>query len=268
MAPDQKPLPGEENGVSEPPAYLRIAHDLRSGIREGGYPPGSALPSVRSLAHQYEVSDIVIRAAMAVLRNEGLVTTQTRSRTVVREHPPVRRIAADRYRREAQHAPTDEAETSFTYDQGIAWEQYRMEKTFRRVKAKPELAALFETEADIVLLERRFVFYAGDEPQQMSLTYMPWELVAGTPVADPGNEPWPGGTPAQLASLGHPVTRVEESVKARMPTPEEVETLRLASGVPVLSITRRMISEGQVLEVAADIVIPADRVVLEYGMDL
>jgi GntR family transcriptional regulator len=53
--------------------------------------------------------------------------------------------------------------------------------------------------------------------KQEVATYMPWELVAGTPVADPANEPWPGGTPAQVASLGHPLTRVEESVKARMP---------------------------------------------------
>jgi GntR family transcriptional regulator len=38
-----------------------------------------------------------------------------------------------------------------------------------------------------------------------------------------------------------------------MPTPQEVETLRLASGVPVFSITRRMISERRVLEMAADL---------------
>lgn len=47
-----------------------------------------------------------------------------------------------------------------------------------------------------------------------------------------------------------------------MPTLEEIDTLRLAPGGPVFSITRRMISEGRVLEVAAD------RVVLPYGMDL
>jgi GntR family transcriptional regulator len=102
----------------------------------------------------------------------------------------------------------------------------------------------------------------------MSLTYLPLELVAGTPVADPANEPWPGGTPAQLASLGHPVGRVEESVRARMPTPEEVETLHIAAGVPVFSITRRMLSGDRVLEVAADIVIPADRAILDYAIDL
>jgi GntR family transcriptional regulator len=214
------------------------------------------------------LSEIVIRAAFAVLRNEGLVTTHARARTVVRDHPPVRRIAAERYQRESRHDPTGQPETSFTADQGIPWEQYHLDKTFREVEATPELAALFEIEPGTMLLERRFVFSAGGEPQQMSRTYLPLELVAGTPVADPQNEPWPGGTPAQLASLGHPLSRVEESIKARMPTPEEMETLRIAPGVPVFSITRRMISQGRVLEVAADIVIPADQAILDYAIDL
>ena len=36
----------------------------------------------------------------------------------------------------------------------------------------------------------------------------------------------------------------------------------------ILASIRRMISEGRVLEVAADIVIPADRAVLDYAIDL
>jgi GntR family transcriptional regulator len=178
------------------------------------------------------------------------------------------RIATERYQREVHHDPSDEPETSFTADQGIPWQQYDLDRTFREVEATPELAALFEIEPATMLLERRFVFSAGDHPQQMSRTYLPLELVAGTPVADPQNEPWPGGTPAQLESLGHPLSRVEESIKARMPTPEEMETLHIAPGVPVFSITRRMISQGRVLEVAADIVIPADKAILDYAIDL
>jgi GntR family transcriptional regulator len=180
----------------------------------------------------------------------------------------MRRIAAERYEREFRHDLAGPPATSFTADRGIPWEQYRLDKTFREVEATPELAALFEVEPGTKLLERRFVFHAGDEPQQMSLTYLPLELVSGTPVADPQNEPWPGGTPAQIASLGHPLSRIEESVKARMPTPEEVETLRIAPGVPVFSITRRMLSGSRVLEVAADIVIPADQAILDYTIDL
>ena len=255
--------------MTERPAYLQVADDLRAGIRDGTYPPGSHLPSQRALAAQYALSEIVIRAAFAVLRNEGLVTTQARARTVVRDRPPMRlRIATERYQRKLHHASSDEPETSFTADRRIPWEQYRLDRTFREVEATPELTALFEVEPGTMLLERRFVFSAGDDPQQMSHTYLPLELVAGTPVADPANEPWPGGTPAQLASLGHPLSRVEESIKARMPTPEEIETLHIAPGVPVFSITRRMISRGRVLEVAADIVIPADQAILDYAIDL
>jgi GntR family transcriptional regulator len=256
------------HAMSERPAYLRVADELRAGIRDGTYPPGSRLPSLRALAAQHGLSEIVIRAAFAVLRNEGLVTTQARSRTVVRDHPPVRRIAAERYQRELHHDPSGPPETSFTADRGIPWGQYRLDRDFREVEATPELAALFEIEPGTMLLERRFVFYGEDEPQQMSLSYLPLGLVAGTPVADPQNEPWPGGTTAQLATLGHPLSRVEESIKARMPTPEEMETLHIAPGVPVFSITRRMISQGRVLEVAADIVIPADRAILDYAIDL
>jgi len=50
------------------------------------------------------------------------------------------------------------------------------------------------------------------------------EFVASTPVADPAEEPWLGGTPVQLASRGHPLTRVEESVKARVSTEKEVKS--------------------------------------------
>jgi GntR family transcriptional regulator len=42
----------------------------------------------------------------------------------------------------------------------------------------------------------------------------------------------------------------------------------MASGVPVLTITRRMFSAERIMEVCRDIVIPADRVILDYAIDL
>ncbi len=94
------------------------------------------------------------------------------------------------------------------------------------------------------------------------------DLVGETPVSDPAREPWPGGTLAQLAYLGHPPVRVEEAVRSRMPTPEEADTLRMTGGVPVLGITRRMLARDGVMEVCREIVLPADRVVLDYSIDL
>ncbi|MFI6520136.1 GntR family transcriptional regulator [Spirillospora sp. NPDC050679] len=255
------------------PAYLRIADTLREQIRSGDRQPGSRLPTMAELGAAHGVSEIVIRQAIAQLRGEGLVETRRGGGTVVRAAPPVRRVAMDRYRAFTQPAaqaagrPLPPA-TTFTRDQRIPWHEYRLDKEFSRTRAGPELATLFELPTGTELLRRRFVFYARGEPQQISVNYLPWEVVGDTPVADPAREPWPGGTLAQLSFLGHPPTRVEEAVGARMPTPEEAETLRMGGGVPVITITRRMISGARIMEVCRDIVIPGDRVVLDYNIDL
>jgi GntR family transcriptional regulator len=248
------------------PAYLRIADELREQIRAGFYPAGTRLPTMATLSATHGVSEIVIRQAISVLRGEGLVETRRGGGTLVRVHPPVRRVAMDRYRVET--GPLTTPATSFTHDQRITWQEYRLDKAYSQVRAVGELASLFELPPGTSLLRRHFIFYARDDPQQISVNYLPWDVVAGTPVADPDREPWPGGTPAQLAFLGHPATRVEEAVRSRMPAPEEIETLRLSAGVPVIAITRRMLSGDRVLEVCRDIVIPADRVILDYAIDL
>ena len=248
------------------PAYLRIADELRDQIRSGRYPAGARLPTMAILSATHGVSAIVVRQAISVLRGEGLVETRRGGGTVVRVQPPVRRVAMDRYRLET--GPVTAPATSFTHDHQITWQKYRLDKVFGRVQADRELASLFQLPAGTPLLRRRFVFYARGDPQQISVNYLPWDLVAGTPVADPDREPWPGGTPAQLAFLGQPATRVEEAVRSRMPTPDEIQTLRIAAGVPVFAITRRMFSGDLILEVCRDIVIPADRVVLDYAIDL
>lgn len=112
------------------------------------------------------------------------------------------------------------------------------------------------------ILERNFVFYAKDAPQQMNRSCLLLRLVGGIPVADPANEPWPGGNIAQLATLNKIVTRVEESVTARMPLPEEADTLRIPPGVPVLTITRRMLAgqdRDEVVEVAKSVIPAAEQ---------
>ena len=252
--------------VPERPAYLRIAEQLRDRIREGRYPQGTRLPTMAELRAEHGVSEIVVRQAIALLRTEGLVETRRGGGTVVKVAPPVHRVAMDRYRSVTR--PLAAPATTFTRDQRISWNEYRLDREFTRTRADAALAELFELAVGTEVLRRRFVFYARGEPQQISVTYLPWDLVGGTPVADPANEPWPGGTLAQLRYLGHPPTRVEESVTSRMPTPEESETLRMGGGVPVLTITRRLLSGPRILEVCRDIVIPADRVILDYAIDL
>jgi GntR family transcriptional regulator len=262
--------------VQERPAYLVVADELRQQILSGRYAPGARLPTMEELRRAYGVSEIVIRHAVSLLRLEGLVETRRGGGTIVRTRPQVRRRAMERYTVDARQAAergtgpgqATEPRTSFPEDHPIEWPDYQLTTDYSEVPADEELAALFGIEPEAPLLRRHFVFYARGEPEQISVNYLPLDLVAGTPVADPAREPWPGGTVAQLAFLGHPVSRVEESVSARMPSEPEAQTLRVAQGVPVFAILRRLISGDAVLEVCHHIVIPADRVVLEYGLDI
>jgi DNA-binding GntR family transcriptional regulator len=67
-----------ENGqVAEPaggPAYQQVARDLRGRIASAEFRVGTAIPSTARLSEMYGVSVTVVRAAVAQLRADGLVT--------------------------------------------------------------------------------------------------------------------------------------------------------------------------------------------------
>jgi GntR family transcriptional regulator len=63
--------------------YQRIASDLRDGIRDGRYRPGTPLPSIHALATRYESSTMPVRDAIDILLHEGLVIVRPRSGTYV-----------------------------------------------------------------------------------------------------------------------------------------------------------------------------------------
>jgi DNA-binding GntR family transcriptional regulator len=61
-----------EEAVGQP-AYQRVAADLRSQIASGRLTVGAAIPSTKGLTEQYGVSSTVTRAAVNLLRRDGLV---------------------------------------------------------------------------------------------------------------------------------------------------------------------------------------------------
>ncbi|MFB8236170.1 GntR family transcriptional regulator [Kitasatospora purpeofusca] len=247
------------------PEYERIAGDLVRRIQSGEFPPGTRLPSLTALEEAYGTSQTTVRHAIAVLRNNGMVETGNRRAGIqVTKQRKTRRLLWDRYSR-----PAAEQSTPFTVDGSTPWVDYQLSKRFEIVPADQELAEAFGVEVGERLLARHFVFHDADGPEQMSTSYLLWSLVEGTPVADLANEPWPGGTRAQMASLGVRVAEVLEWAVSRMPTGHEKKVLDLGPGVPVLSITRHMVSsDGRVVEVARPIVRRGPTTVVEYRVRL
>ena len=69
------------------PEYQRVADDLRRRIASGELPVGSAIPSTAKLCESYGVSITVVRAAVAQLREAGLVVGHAGNGVYVRATP-------------------------------------------------------------------------------------------------------------------------------------------------------------------------------------
>jgi len=66
-----------------------IAASIEEGSRAGRIPPGSALPTVRSLAATLKLSPTTVSSAYRMLRTRGLVVAQGRRGTRVSHRPPL-----------------------------------------------------------------------------------------------------------------------------------------------------------------------------------
>ncbi|GGJ85366.1 transcriptional regulator [Pilimelia anulata] len=253
------------------PVYKQLADDLRRRIRAGEFPPGTALPSEAQLGREYDnTSRTMVRQGLALLKNEGLISSRHGRGWHVRERREVHRMAATRYRAEwdqVTRPAQNRDSTPFHYDHHDFGE-FTLDKQGDRVAADEELAGIFGVAAGTPLFRRTFTFVFDGEPHRRSYSYLLHDMFDGTAVLDVANEPWPGGTMAQLHLVGVRVTAVDEVVSARMPTPEESRTLRIDGGVPVLAVRRLMYAGDRVVEACVDIVIPADRVTLHYRTEL
>jgi GntR family transcriptional regulator len=92
---------------------------------------------------------------------------------------------------------------------------------------------------------------------------MALDLVRGSAVADPTNQPWPGGTLAELWSLGiEEFDKVIEWVSTRTPIVDERVDLELPTG-KVIVIDRIFVAGGKPVEYSK-VVLPADGARLRF----
>ena len=68
------------------PIYAQLIEQLQRGVLTGEYPPGSTVPSVRTLALEAEVNPNTMQKALAELEAQGLLHThRTAGRTVTED---------------------------------------------------------------------------------------------------------------------------------------------------------------------------------------
>jgi GntR family transcriptional regulator len=222
------------------PAYRQLAADLRQAILRGEHPEGGVLPKIIDLAAQYGISKQTAREAISELEGEGLVEVVRRRGTVVRPRPARRRIARSRqvHRDERGYYFDPSAQTWIALEPPtISW-----------AAAPHDIAALLGVPIDEDVLVRNRLMGDPDAraPMQLATSYLPASVARGTRLAE--RDTGPGGIYDRLEEGGH-LLAWEESVSARMPTPDEALRLHLPKGVPVLRIVRTATRDGLTVEV-------------------
>ena len=247
--------------TSDRPVFKQIADSLRTAILSGELDAGARVPSEQELISRYGVARGTVRDAMDLLRAEGLVRTEHGRGSFVRDRPPVRRLAHDRFaRRQRQRGQA--AYLAELQAEGRRPEVQVLEVA--RVKAPDEVAVWLQLGigADVLIRRRRYL--ADGEPMELATSYIPWELAEGTAMTDANTGP--GGVYAWLEERGHQLKRFSEEVASRMPTSDEVRALVLQPGVPVFRVVRVAYDVDDRPVEACDTVMAADRYVLSYEL--
>lgn len=270
------PLEIDERSVSrldDRALHRQLADLIRSAISSGELQPDEALPSEGELAHMTGLSKTAVRDALAVLVTDGLVVKRAGLPSRVATPPPVRHMATDRYAaelailRNLKPGETHPETSAFTKDHGVDWSAYSVQADYAEDTATPDDARRLEVDTGAAVLRRHLVKVVRDRPVQLQESVIPLELVAGTPVADPQRQPWPGGTIAELWSVGLVVAGVIEEATARTPTTAERRLLDMAAPGPVFHIVRTFSTADRPVEVST-VVCPAAGVTLLWDTRL
>jgi GntR family transcriptional regulator len=237
--------------VSErtPPLSRQIAADLSASIRAGALPPGSLLPSERELIERYKTSKSTASKAIALLQAEGLVTTEFGRGTFVRSRPSLRRVSAARRHAEHRRSGKPIFDTE-AIEQGQVPSRQMLQ--VGRAPIPAEAAQWLQAAlGDEVVLRKRLQLLDG-EPAVISTSYYPLWLAADTRLES--SEPLPEGPDELIENLGHHFSGGIEVFRARMPSPQEVQLLRLGAGIPVVQMWNVDYDErGRTLQAAEDL---------------
>jgi len=239
--------------------YARVAAELRELILSGQLPAEAPLPSEERLATHHGVSRPTVRAALAVLRSEGLITTIRGGATYVRDRRAVR-LRLSQYGRTLHPGPPGPF-TAAARDVGLVGSVHvvRVEHSYADAATAMQLGI---TEGDEVIVRVRQMRLGEKEPEtvQVSTSTIPLALVEGSPLAaETATRVY-----ASFVELGIVPIVMTEEVTARTPTPDEAQTLGLVPGQAVLVIDRvTQDQHGRPVEFVR-VVATADRTTLVY----
>ncbi|MFI7537442.1 GntR family transcriptional regulator [Streptosporangium sp. NPDC049376] len=247
--------------TSDRAVFRQIADHIRNAIERGVLAEGDKVPSEAQLMQHYGVARMTVRNALQVLQGEGLTVAEHGRGVFVRSHPPVRRLASDRFAR--RHRQSGKAAFIVETEGAGGKPSVDFIKVTEERPSVEVAEKLGITLEDLVVCRSRRYLING-QPVEMARSYVPVEIARGTRIAEPDSGP--GGIYARLEELGFQLDHFVEDIQSRMPLRDEARALKLAPGVPVFRLVRTAYTvDGRAIEVC-DTVMSSDAYVLSYEL--
>ncbi|MEU0373407.1 GntR family transcriptional regulator [Streptomyces sp. NPDC006283] len=237
-------MPGPPRADNRPP-YARIAGHYRDLISSGELSPGDLLPSIKTLATEWEVSTATADRAMRLLREEKLVQGIPGVGTEVVERPISLSSGSERHDRSSKtQSSWGVGEKSSGHTAGI-------------VESPEDVAHVLGISPGDDVIRRSRVYRDDHGIVSHSTSWIPAEFAQAVPELA-RSERLKGGLSLDLiarATGRHVEKRVDEET-ARIATESDLELLELEAETvaAILVLTARFLD--------------ADGELLEYGVDL
>jgi GntR family transcriptional regulator len=256
-----KALNAQIDRGSDRAVFRQIADHLREAIQTGVLAPGEKLPSESQMQEHYGVQKMTTRAALDLLKAEGLVQSEHGRGVFVRTRPLVRRLAADRFARKHRKA----GKAAFLAEVEAIGARPSVDSiSVTETATVPRVAAPLGLRARERVLVRRRRYLIDGHPVEVATSYIPASIARGTQIAEPDSGP--GGIYARFEELGHRLDHFTEQIQARMPSADEARALALPGGVPVIRLVRTAFdTDGRAVEVC-DTVMSSEAYVLDYQL--
>lgn len=235
----------EQTGHRAP--YARIAAHYSELIASGQLRPGDLLPSIKTLAQEWDVSTATAEKALRQLRGEGLVRGIHGIGTEVLDRPTPMSSGSQRQDRSHRSGSSWGAgERSDSHEASV-------------VSAPADVAAALDITPGSDVIRRRRVYRDRRGIVAHSTSWIPAKYGELVPQLAKSAR-LTGGTSLQLIAqaTGQPITRRIDSASARLLEPADAKLLELdpanPPAKPVVVMTAKFIDgTGQVVEYGVDL---------------
>ncbi|MEI6160051.1 MAG: GntR family transcriptional regulator [Roseococcus sp.] len=205
----------------ETPVWRQVRAAIVAEIAAGEFPPGTPLPAEKLLAERFSCAIGTIRRATDGLVAEGVLTRQQGRGTFVAQHTTERSFRFFHLR--ALDGTAELPRTEFL--------------DFSQRLADREQAAALGVALDAPLLRARHLQHLGGRPAMLEKLWLPEALFPGL------DGPRFAGRPGTVYDLyqrefGISVTRIDEQLRAAIPSARTAARLGLRAGEPALFIQR------------------------------